>query len=119
MEAEPQELHSWLEARNERTSSTREMREHHSSAFIMKTQLSLLHQIRILVIILLALGIYFRFNHLDLKPYWQDETYTLLRLSGYKLSEAIAHLYTGHVITVAETHPFQQLSDRGAIATIQ
>lgn len=85
----------------------------------MKSQLSLLHQIRILVIILLALGIYFRFNHLDLKPYWQDETYTLLRLSGYKLSEAVTHFYTGHVITVADTYPFQQLSDRGAIATIQ
>ena len=36
-----------------------------------------------LIVIVLMLGIYFRFIHLDRKVYWIDETYTSLRISGH------------------------------------
>ncbi len=58
--------------------------------------------LRLPILVVLLLGIYFRFVHLDQKPYWHDETYTSLRISGYKAAEALPHLFTGQVISVKE-----------------
>lgn len=70
---------------------------------------SQMQRFRVWVAIVLALGILFRFAHLDQKPYWQDETYTLLRISGHKLADANQQLYTGQVIDVEDIQRYQQL----------
>jgi uncharacterized membrane protein len=43
----------------------------------------LLAGLRLLVVVLLVLGVFFRFVNLDKKVYWLDETSTSLRISGY------------------------------------
>lgn len=66
------------------------------------------------VIVLIALGVFFRFYHLDKKVYWIDETNSSLRTLGYTKTELIETLFTGDVITAAQLHQFQQLSpERG------
>lgn len=86
----------------------------------MTKKQSRLRGFRIWIGIVLILGIWFRFAHLDQKPYWQDETYTLLRLSGYSLTEANQRLYTGQKINVTDIQRYQQLSpNTNAIDTIQ
>ena len=41
------------------------------------------------MIVILVLGIFFRFANLEKKVYWIDEGYTSLRISGYTESEFI------------------------------
>ena len=48
--------------------------------------------LRFLVIVLIVLGVFFRFINIDRKVYWFDETFTSLRISGYTEKEAIAQL---------------------------
>ena len=40
---------------------------------------------RIVLVIALLFGIVFRLGNLDTKPYWRDEVYTSMRVSGYEL----------------------------------
>ncbi len=37
-----------------------------------------------IVLLVLVLGIIFRLGNLDVKPYWEDEVYTSMRISGYQ-----------------------------------
>ncbi len=70
--------------------------------------------------IVIALGICFRFANLDQKPYWHDEVFTSLRISGYRLAEATQQLYTGQEISVTALNAYQRISsERSAIDTIQ
>jgi uncharacterized membrane protein len=62
------------------------------------------------VLITLLLGILFRFINLDQKPYWHDETYTSLYLSGYSAQEAMQQLFTGQVIRAKDLLQFQSPS---------
>ncbi|MGK7896301.1 MAG: glycosyltransferase family 39 protein [Xenococcus sp. (in: cyanobacteria)] len=39
---------------------------------------------KVIVILVLVLGIIFRLGNLDVKPYWEDEIYTSMRISGYQ-----------------------------------
>lgn len=76
--------------------------------------------LKVSLAIVLALGIFFRFVNLDQKPYWHDEIYTSLRVSGYRTSEAVQELYSDRIITAETVLKYQQLSsERGAIATVQ
>jgi uncharacterized membrane protein len=75
--------------------------------------------LKIILIVVLALGILFRFINLDQKPYWQDETYTSLRVSGYGYTEAVEALFTGQIIQGEDVLHFQRLSpDRGVTDTV-
>lgn len=62
------------------------------------------------LIIVITSGIIFRLNNLSLKPYWIDESYTLLRASGYTAQEATKQLYTGKVITINDLLTYQRIS---------
>lgn len=58
------------------------------------------HWLRFLVVILLVLGLLFRFVDLDKKPIWADETHTFSVISGYSDKEALEELPTATPISV-------------------
>ncbi len=65
------------------------------------------HWLKILAIILLVMGIFFRFSHLDAKFYWFDEVSTSVQVSGYGDSGSQKKLVTGQVISVADLQATQ------------
>jgi len=75
--------------------------------------------VRFLLILILVIGIFFRFTNLDKKVYWSDETFTSLRISGYTVKESIDRLYDGHVVSIEDLHKYQSLnSEKTVIDTI-
>ncbi len=66
--------------------------------------------IRFLIIIVLIIGIYFRFVNLDYKIYWFDETYTLLRVSGYTEAEMLKDVFKGDVIKAENLQKYQHIN---------
>lgn len=66
------------------------------------------------VIVLIGLGVFFRFYNLDQKVYWIDEVNSSLRTLGYTKTELINTAFTGEVVSAAQLQQFQQLSpDKG------
>ncbi len=63
-----------------------------------------------LVVIIFALGIFFRFTSLAERPYWHDETYTLLRASGHTIAEITTQAFNGQLIDRATLLKFQQIA---------
>ncbi|HEY9665744.1 MAG TPA: glycosyltransferase family 39 protein [Coleofasciculaceae cyanobacterium] len=63
--------------------------------------------LRFLVIILLVLGVFFRFANLGLKVYWHDETITSLHLAGYTGEDVRQQLFNGSVMGVKELLKYQ------------
>lgn len=61
-----------------------------------------LHGLRLLIVIILALGIFFRLVNLDRKVYWQDETATSLRIAGYTKSEFVQQVFNGQPISIED-----------------
>ncbi len=75
--------------------------------------------LKITVVILLFLGIYFRFVNLDGKVYWVDEVYTSLWLSGHSSSEIVEEIYDGRVVGIDQFKKYQQLNiEKGVSSTI-
>lgn len=68
-----------------------------------------------LLIILLVLGIFFRFVNLDKKVYWYDETITSLRLAGYTKEELMQRV-AGQIIDVQILQNYQQLNSERDIS---
>lgn len=66
--------------------------------------------LRILIIVLLMLGIFFRFYNLDRKVYWHDETYTSLRISGYTSKELVQQVFDGRVIDREDLQKYQRVN---------
>lgn len=62
---------------------------------------------RFLFLILLVLGIFFRFTHLEQKVYWYDEAITSLRASGYTEEEVVQHFSQKSVVSVTELKQYQ------------
>jgi uncharacterized membrane protein len=81
----------------------------------MKDQRLTSQWIKVLVALVIALGILFRFIDLDQKPYWHDETHTSLHISGYSAQAAIQHLFTGQVIRAADILQFQYPSAENTV----
>ncbi len=63
--------------------------------------------LRFLVIVLLVLGVFFRFVNLDRKVYWHDETFTSLRLAGYTGEDVRQQLFNGSVIGIEDLLKYQ------------
>lgn len=75
--------------------------------------------LKFFVIIILILGIFFRFASLNQKVYWEDETYTSLWLAGYddKITTELA--YNNQQITIDDLHKYQQIkSDKNINDTL-
>ncbi len=63
-----------------------------------------------LIVVLLALGVFFRFASLSERPYWHDETYTLLRASGHTIAEMTAQVFDGQLHDRSDLLKFQQIA---------
>ncbi|AFY45859.1 glycosyltransferase family 39 protein [Nostoc sp. PCC 7107] len=66
--------------------------------------------IKILVISIIILGIYFRFANIGHKVYWTDEVYTSLWLSGHSSSEIIEKFYHGEIVNLGILKEYQQIN---------
>jgi uncharacterized membrane protein len=75
--------------------------------------------LKLLIIVLLGLGIFFRFVHLEKKVYWHDEAYTGLRMSGYTKTEFVQQVFSGRVIDVKSVGKYQYPNlEKGVIDTV-
>ncbi len=63
--------------------------------------------LRFFIIILLVIGVFFRFVNLDKKVYWFDEAITSLRISGYTESEIVKQVCNGREIGVEDLQKYQ------------
>jgi len=89
---------------------------------IKLTQNKGLHEtwLKLLIVLLLILGVFFRFANLDKKIYWQDETFTSLRISGYTRSELVRQVFNGREIGIEDLRKYQQIiSKKTVIDTIK
>ncbi|MFN6481486.1 MULTISPECIES: glycosyltransferase family 39 protein [unclassified Nostoc] len=72
-----------------------------------------------LIIILLVIGIFFRFVNIDKKLYWGDEVFSSLRISGYMQSEMKKEL-SGRVFSAEDLRKYQYPNaEKNAIDTIK
>ncbi|MGF1479318.1 MAG: glycosyltransferase family 39 protein [Cyanophyceae cyanobacterium] len=60
-----------------------------------------------MIIVLILVGIFFRFYNLERKVYWYDETMTSLRISGHTQSELVEQVFDGRTISVEELLHYQ------------
>lgn len=67
-------------------------------------------KLRFFFIILLVLGIFFRFINLDRKVFWFDETFTSLRISGYTESELVSQVCDRLEIRIEDLQKYQHLA---------
>ncbi len=76
--------------------------------------------LRFLIIVLLLLGVFFRFVNLDRKVYWHDEAYTSLRISGYTMAEVFQQVFDDREIGIEDLQKYQHLNpEKGLIDTIK
>jgi len=72
------------------------------------------------VVILLTIGVFFRFANLEHKTYWHDEVYTSMRAAGYSRQEIDQELFDNRIITAGELQKFQRLKPQStAVDTIR
>lgn len=77
-------------------------------------------KLRILLIILLIMGVFFRFVNLEGKSYWIDEVFTSLRISGYTQAEVIKEVSQGQVISLDELQKYQRPNlEKGVSGTVK
>ncbi|MEG4241275.1 glycosyltransferase family 39 protein [Microcoleus sp. MON2_D6] len=76
--------------------------------------------LRFLIIVVLVLGIFFRFANLGKKVYWIDESYTSLRLSGYTESEFIQQVVDGESRDIKFLQKYQRInSEKTVVDTVK
>ncbi|MHC5599991.1 MAG: glycosyltransferase family 39 protein [Nostoc sp.] len=76
--------------------------------------------LRFLVIIILVIGVFFRFVNIDRKIYWNDEVYSSLRISGYLESEMSEQLRNGRLLSIQDLQKYQYPnSEKNTIDTIK
>lgn len=76
--------------------------------------------LRSLLILLIAVGVVFRFVNLNHKVYWHDEVYTTLRASGYFIGDINRDLFQNRMIRIGDLQTFQQIKPgSGVVDTIQ
>lgn len=64
---------------------------------------------RLIFLMLLVLGVVFRFVNLDQKVYWHDEVYTSMRAGGWTRREIDQKLFQNQIFSAPELQKFQQL----------
>lgn len=66
--------------------------------------------LRFLVVVLLALGIFFRFTNLDQKVYWKDEAFSSMRIAGYSKSDVFDAVFNGQVVSLEAVKQYQSFN---------
>ncbi|MBD1829637.1 glycosyltransferase family 39 protein [Microcoleus vaginatus GB1-A2] len=67
--------------------------------------------LKVLIVVILITGIFFRFTNLDRKVYSFDESITSLRISGYTWTEMVQQDFQGQTISVADLQrKYQQIN---------
>lgn len=61
------------------------------------------------IIVLLVLGVFFRFFNLEGKLYWHDEVYTTMRAAGFTRQEIDAELFQNRIFAAPELQKYQHL----------
>ncbi|BAQ66718.1 glycosyltransferase family 39 protein [Geminocystis sp. NIES-3709] len=69
------------------------------------------HQLwlKIVIIIVILFGVFFRVTNIDKKIYWHDEVYTSLRVSGYTEEYVTNQLSNGNLVTPKDIQKFLNL----------
>ena len=76
--------------------------------------------LKFFLLVVLLLGIFFRFLNLGQKIYWIDETFTSLRISGYTKAELVAELNKNQVFSSQDLHKYQYANgEKTVIGTIK
>ncbi len=76
--------------------------------------------LRFFIIVVLVLGIFFRFVNLDRKIYWLDEAYTSLRISGYTEAEVAQEITEVKDIGAHDLLKYQRINpEKSVVDTIQ
>lgn len=74
---------------------------------------------RFCIIIVLLIGLFFRFANLDRKAYWRDEVDTSLRISGYTWTEVVQQVYDGRLLTPEDLQTYQHPNpEKGLVDTL-
>ena len=71
--------------------------------------------LRFVIVILLVIGIFFRFANLGQKVYWIDESYTSLRISGYTESEFIQQVADGKIRDFQYLQKYQRINSEKSV----
>lgn len=64
-------------------------------------------KLQFLLIVLLIIGIFFRFVNIDRKVYWHDEVLTSLRIAGYTRVEAFQDVSKNNIINSQDLQKYQ------------
>ncbi|PAX49806.1 glycosyltransferase family 39 protein [Brunnivagina elsteri] len=76
--------------------------------------------LRYFIVVVLVLSVFFRFVNLDRKVFWHDETYTMLRLSGYTTNEVKSQVFNSRIISPESLFRYQNInSERDLSDTIR
>jgi len=65
-------------------------------------------KLRLLVVVLLLLRVFFRFVNIDKKYYWYDEAFTSLRISGYTQTEVLHEISSGQLVGAKDLMKYQR-----------
>jgi uncharacterized membrane protein len=65
-------------------------------------------KLRFLVLVLLILGVFFRFANIDKKFYWYDEVFTSLRISGYTQTEVLHEISSVQLVAAKDLMKYQR-----------
>jgi uncharacterized membrane protein len=66
--------------------------------------------LRLFILVVLIFGVFFRFTNLSTKVFWHDETYTMLRVSGYTAREVKQKVFNGSIISPLSLAKFQNIN---------
>ncbi|MGG6295843.1 glycosyltransferase family 39 protein [Leptolyngbya sp. AN02str] len=73
-------------------------------------------QLKVVLLVLIAVGVIFRFVNLAGKVYWHDETYTSLRAAGYTRQEIDDAVFQNQTLPAAELQRFQDLKPDSTVS---
>ncbi|OLP17348.1 glycosyl transferase family 39 [Leptolyngbya sp. 'hensonii'] len=74
-----------------------------------RARLAALDWLRLLLLLLMLIGIAFRFVNLDRKVFWHDEVYTSMRAAGYTRGEIDQDLFQNRILTAPDLQQYQRL----------
>jgi uncharacterized membrane protein len=65
--------------------------------------------LRFFIVVLLVLGVFFRFFNLDHKIYWHDEVYTSFRAAGFTGQEIGEEIFQNQIVSPQQLQKYQRL----------